>query len=186
MDSRGMSLITVVYVPGWLWVATTSSARNYPASDTVPLRPDARNVESASPASCASWVAWQRPFKFHASGAKPIHHIPSWYISQSNSASGASRLVYQHHCSSWFTTERCSLQGYPWVFLGMVHHGFSAPSLTCNTLFSHHHPQYSLLSSSPLTFIFPGILHNTPLQLHSLSWIWHQEVSGLDASFTPV
>jgi len=29
-------------------------AKNYPASDTAPLRPDARDVESASPASCAS------------------------------------------------------------------------------------------------------------------------------------
>jgi len=31
-----------------------ASAKNYPASDTAPLRPDARDVESASPASCAS------------------------------------------------------------------------------------------------------------------------------------
>jgi len=30
-----------------------ASAKNYPASDTAPLRPDARDVESASPASCA-------------------------------------------------------------------------------------------------------------------------------------
>jgi len=31
-----------------------TSAKNYPASDTAPLHPDARDVESASPASCAS------------------------------------------------------------------------------------------------------------------------------------
>jgi len=34
-------------------VSKTPSAKNYPASDTAPLRPDARDVESASPASCA-------------------------------------------------------------------------------------------------------------------------------------
>jgi len=32
----------------------SSSAKDYPASDTAPLRPDPRDVESASPASCAS------------------------------------------------------------------------------------------------------------------------------------
>jgi len=31
-----------------------ASAKDYPASDTAPLRPDTRSVESASPASCAS------------------------------------------------------------------------------------------------------------------------------------
>ena len=31
-----------------------TSAKNYPASDTAPLRPDARDIESASPESCAS------------------------------------------------------------------------------------------------------------------------------------
>jgi len=32
----------------------TTSAKNYRASDTAPLRPDPRDVESASPVSCAS------------------------------------------------------------------------------------------------------------------------------------
>ena len=31
-----------------------TSAKNYPASDTAPLRPDTGDIESASPASCAS------------------------------------------------------------------------------------------------------------------------------------
>ena len=32
----------------------TLSAKDYPESDTAPLRPDAHDVESASPAPCAS------------------------------------------------------------------------------------------------------------------------------------
>jgi len=31
-----------------------ASAKDYPGSDTAPLRPDTVDVESASPASCAS------------------------------------------------------------------------------------------------------------------------------------
>jgi len=31
-----------------------TSAKNYPASDTAPLCPEGRDVESVSPASCAS------------------------------------------------------------------------------------------------------------------------------------
>ena len=152
----------------------------------APLGPDTADVESASPASCVSWVAsfaspascaswvvspascaswvtWQRPLKFHASGAKLLHDIPSWHIRQSNSASCASRLVPQNYCSSWFTTERCSPQGYHWAFLGIVHHGFSALSLMH---LASHTTRQTILSPSPSTAIFPGILHYTSLQLH--------------------
>jgi len=117
-------------------------------SDTPPLCPDAGDVKSASnvssvswvlfpapTASCASWVAWQGQLKFHGSGAKLIHHIPSWHIRQSNYASCASCLGLQHHCILWFTTDRSSHQGHPWVFLGVVHCAFSAHSFTQNTTY---------------------------------------------------
>ena len=96
----------------------------------------------------------------------------------SNSASCASRLVPQHHCSSLFTTERCSLQEYPRVFLGVVHNGFSALSLTCdatnysliitlNILFSHHHPQppYSRVSCIILLYHYTSDPESVPWRL---------------------
>jgi len=157
-----------------------TSAKDYPVSDTAPLRPDTRDLESASrascasrvafpasPASCASCVSWQPLLKFHASGGKLIHYIPSWHMRQSNSASCASRLVPQYYCLSGFTTERDFLQGYPWIFLGVVQDGFSALSLTCNvtnccliiTLNIHipgHPAEYSTTTTPPIQDLTPG------------------------------
>ena len=89
--------------PGWILQPQTS-AKRWPASDTLMLHPDSPSLDSTSCASCASCIHAPDLVASGASGVPCLYWVPSGHMQRSNPASHASWLNPQHHRTLGFTT----------------------------------------------------------------------------------
>jgi len=82
--------VLVERIQGLCRMESAPSAKRYPASDTVVLRPDSPILDSASCASCVSCTHAPHLVASGASGNPCLHWVPSGHMQLSNPASHAS------------------------------------------------------------------------------------------------